>query len=612
MQSARRQRGGLEPPPPNSRGSLLRGIKYLNQRRGVALAAYLSLFIATAGTLLVPLITRFIIDRGLNPENPADSSETLIINLALLMVGISIGGGIFLFLQGYLGETVSQGIAFDLRNELFAKIQRLSFSYHDRSQTGQLMTRATSDVEILRGFIGQGFFALINSILLIVGITIIMLLMNWQLTVILFPVMLLMAAIFATFGRRMQPLFKSVQEKLSVFNTILQENLSGIRVVKAFNREAYERARFQASNFELRDQSLRVSMMMGTLFPMAFLVAGISLVIIVWVGGYLAVNSDLQLGELTAFTSYLALLFMPVAQLGFIIAAASRANASAARIFEIMDARNEIEDQPDAVELEQIEGTVEFKDVTFRYFSSSANVLSNVNFTAQPGQTIALLGATGSGKSTIINLIPRFYDPSEGHIAIDGQDIRQVKIESLRRQIGIVLQETTLFTGTIRDNIAFGRPNATQEEIENAARAAAAHEFIMEFPNGYDTEVGERGVTLSGGQKQRVAIARALIMNPQILILDDSTSSIDLKTEALIQNALDKLMTGRTSFVIAQRISTVISADQILVLEKGNVVAQGTHNELMESSPIYAEIYHSQLVEDVPLSDAKPLIQQEG
>ena len=612
MQSARKRRGGSEPIPPNSRGSLLRGIKYLNQRRGVAIAAYSSLFLSTVGTLLVPLITRFIIDSGLNPANPEDSSETLIINLALLMVAISVVGGIFLFLQGYLGESVSQGIAFDLRNELFAKIQRLSFSYHDRSQTGQLMTRATSDIEILRSFIGQGFFAMINSFLLIFGIIIIMLLLDWQLTLILIPILLIMAGIFATFGRKMQPLFRTVQEKLSTFNTILQENLSGIRVVKAFNREEYEQARFQASNFALRDQSLKVSLMMGTLFPTAFLVAGVSLVVIVWVGGYLAVNGDLQLGEITAFTSYLALLFMPIAQLGFIIASASRANASAARVFEIMDARNDIEDNPDALELEQIEGLVQFEDVTFRYFSSSENVLSNVNFTAQSGQTVALLGATGSGKSTIINLIPRFYDPSEGVISIDGQDIRNVKIESLRRQIGIVLQETTLFTGTIRENIAFGRPDAPQDEIEDAARAAAAHEFILEFPNGYDTEVGERGVTLSGGQKQRIAIARALIMNPHILILDDSTSSIDLKTEALIQAALDKLMEGRTSFVIAQRISTVMNADQILVLDNGQVVAQGAHTDLMETSPIYAEIYHSQLVDDVPVSAAKSLAMQEG
>lgn len=587
--------------PENTRRSLLRGIGYLNQRRQISLAAYASLLLASATTLAVPLITRYVIDDGLNPQNPAEGDESLIIMLAVLMVILSIVGGVFTFLQGYLGEKVSQGIAFDLRNNLYEKIQRLSFSYHDKAQTGQLMTRATSDVEIFRNFIGQGFFLLINSILLIVGITIILLFLDWRLTLIIFPLLLLMTGIFAVFGRRLRPVFQAIQERLSVFNTILQENLTGIRVVKAFNREQYERDRFRAANYALMNTSLRSSRMMATLFPTALLVAGISLIAIVWIGGYLAVESDLQLGELTAFTSYLALLFIPIAQLGFIVASASQASASAARIFEILDARSDIQDGPGATELGEIEGRVTFEHVTFRYFESSANVLTNISFGATPGQTVALLGATGSGKSTIINLIPRFYDPTEGIIRIDGTDIRNVTLESLRRQIGIVLQETTLFTGTIRDNISYGRPNATDEEIIAAARAAAAHDFIIDFPNGYDTDVGERGVTLSGGQKQRIAIARALVLDPRILILDDSTSSVDLTTEAIIQQALDRLMEGRTSFVIAQRISTVLSADQILVLDKGKIVASGTHAELLASNAIYADIYQSQLVEDVTL-----------
>jgi ATP-binding cassette subfamily B protein len=433
------------------------------------------------------------------------------------------------------------------------------------------------------------------------GIVIILFFLDTTLTLVMLPVLFLMTGLFAVFGRRVQPLFRRVQEKRAIFNTILQENLTGIRVVKAFNRQDYERDRFGVSNIELLHTSLATTRAMAVLFPTAFLVSGASLVVVVWVGGHLVVNSDLRLGELTAFTSYLALLFIPVAQLGFIIAAASRASASAARIFEILDAQNDITEKPNAIELDEIEGHVTFKNVSFRYFESSANVLSNVSFEAQPGQTIALLGATGSGKSTIINLIPRFYDATEGAIKINGYDIRDVQLESLRRQIGIVLQETTLFTGTIRDNIAFGRPDAPQEEVEATATAAAAHDFIMEFPNGYDTQVGERGVTLSGGQKQRVAIARALLMNPRILILDDSTSSVDLTTEAIIQKALDELMKGRTSFVIAQRISTVMRADQIIVLDKGRVEAVGTHAELMETNPIYADIYHSQLVEDIPI-----------
>ncbi|PJF43136.1 MAG: ABC transporter ATP-binding protein [Phototrophicales bacterium] len=577
---------------------LRRGIAQLSAQKWVTIGAYISLLIGTFSTAVIPLLVRSIIDEGLNPNNPTQSDENLVIRLSVLMVGIAIVGGVFTFLQGYLAERASQWVAYDLRNNLYQKIQTLSFSYHDRAQTGQLMTRATSDVEALRMFIGQGLIFALNAILLLLGITLILLALNWQLTMVVIPALILMAIIFAIFGVRARPLFQAVQERLGVFNTILQENLAGIRVVKAYNREAYERQRFQAANYALRDASLRSTRVIATIFPSAFVIATLSLILVVWLGGNFVIDNRLELGELTAFTTYLSLLLVPVAQLGFIIASASQASASASRIFNILDTENEIKEKPDAIVLPPIKGKVAFNNVSFRYFSNSEYVLSNVSFVAQPGQTVALLGATGSGKSTIINLIPRFYDPTEGSITIDDIDIRDVTLESLRRQIGIVLQETRLFTGTIRDNIAFGRPEASEEEIIAAAKAAAAHDFIMEFPQGYDTPVGERGVTLSGGQKQRIAIARALILNPRILILDDSTSSVDVQTEYKIQKALDHLMHGRTSFVIAQRISTVLNADLILVLDKGRIVASGTHQELLENSPIYAEIYHSQLVED--------------
>ncbi|MGB1253796.1 MAG: ABC transporter ATP-binding protein, partial [Candidatus Promineifilaceae bacterium] len=316
---------------------------------------------------------------------------------------------------------------------------------------------------------------------------------------------------------------------------------------------------------------------------------------ILYFGGRQIINETLTIGEWQAFNLYLVLLFFPMGQLGFIVGVVAQASASAKRIFEILDTQNDVEEKAGAIVLPPISGHVAFNDVSFRYFSSSEDVLSTLNFSAEPGETIALLGMTGSGKSTVINLIPRFYDVNQGSITIDGNDIRDVTIESLREQIGLVLQETTLFTGTIRDNIAFGRPDATQTEVEAAAIAAAAHDFITGFPQGYDTPVGERGSTLSGGQKQRIAIARALLLNPQILIMDDSTSAVDFETEYRIQQALDGLMKGRTSFVIAQRISTVLSADQILILDKGKIVANGTHANLLEHSPIYAEIYHSQL-----------------
>jgi ATP-binding cassette subfamily B protein len=346
-------------------------------------------------------------------------------------------------------------------------------------------------------------------------------------------------------------------------------------------------------------QRVKVSRVFSFLFPFIFLVANLGQAAVLYFGGRQIIEGTLTLGEWQKFSLYLVYVFIPMGQLGFIISLMAQAGASADRIFEILDAKNDVENKPGAVELGQIEGRVSFDDVTFRYFGGSEPVLSHISFEAEPGQTIALLGATGSGKSTIINLIPRFYDVSEGHVRVDGHDVRDVTLESLRQQIGIVLQETTLFGGTIRENIAYGRPDATDDEIVAAARAAAAHDFITGFPEGYDTPVGERGTTLSGGQKQRIAIARALLLDPRILILDDSTSSVDLNTEYQIQQALDTLMKGRTSFVIAQRISTVVNADLILVLDKGKVVARGTHEDLMDSSPIYADIYHSQLSEDL-------------
>jgi ATP-binding cassette, subfamily B, multidrug efflux pump len=348
------------------------------------------------------------------------------------------------------------------------------------------------------------------------------------------------------------------------------------------------------------------------LFPIVFLLAQVGQMLILYFGGAQMINNSLTLGEYQSFSLYLVYIFFPIGQLGFIISLMAQASASAGRIFEILDAQSEITDKADASVLPAIQGHVIFKDVTFRYFNAGQPVLSKLSFTAEPGQTVALLGATGSGKTSIINLLPRFYEASEGQILIDGHDVRDVTLNSLREQIGIVLQETNLFSGTIRDNIAFGRPQATLEEVTEAAQAAAAHEFIMGFPQGYDTPVGERGATLSGGQKQRLAIARALLLNPRLLILDDSTSSVDLATESKIQKALDHLMKGRTSFVIAQRITTVLNADLILVLDKGQLVAQGKHRDLMEESAIYAEIYHSQLVGDAETDQQTQNLQTEA
>jgi len=572
---------------------LSRVLGHLKKYWLVALGAYLSLLVVTAGNLVTPRLLQVVIDQGISGKN-----MPVITWMALGLVALALGRSLFQFAQGYLSERASQGVAYDLRNALYAKIQGLSFSYHDRAQTGQLLTRATNDVELVRMFTGMGFLQFLNSVVMLVGSLILLFAMNWRLALVAVVILPLVLGLFSLFGLKARPMFSRVQKKLSALNTILQENLAGVRVVKAFVREPFEAERFGRGNQELLDEFLKVGRLMAFLFPTLFLVFNLSTLAIYWYGGFQVIGGDLTVGQLVAFNTYLMMVMMPVGVLGMIATMISRAAASAERIFEILDAQSEVADAPDAEPLPPLEGRVAFEDVQFRYFGGSKDsewVLDGVSFVTEPGQTVALLGETGSGKSTIINLIPRFYDVSEGRITVDGHDVRDVTIASLRSQIGIVLQEATLFMGTVRDNIAFGKPEATMEEIVAAAKAAEAHEFIVGFPDGYDTEVGERGVTLSGGQKQRIAIARALLLDPRILILDDSTSSVDFATEERIQQALDELMKGRTNFVIAQRISTVLNADQILVLDKGRIVARGTHEELMESSPIYAEIYYSQL-----------------
>ncbi|CAA9248196.1 MAG: Heterodimeric efflux ABC transporter, permease/ATP-binding subunit 1 [uncultured Chloroflexia bacterium] len=615
-------------------------MRYLGQQRRSASIAYGALAIATVAQLAVPQLVQNMIDavtRGsvastilANVPPPlqgaaaqragstldqllADqtNAERLLINAALIIVAFAVVRGIFSFVQAFMAEKTSQGVAFDIRNAIFARMQRLSFSYYDKNQTGQVMIRATDDVEKVRLFIAQGLMLAVQALLLLVGALAILAWTNWKLTLVVLPLLPLALVLFMTFGRLSQPLFGVVQRKLSTLNTILQENLAGIKVVKAFTRETYEEQRFDTAASDLMAQQLRVSRVFAFLFPLIFLLAQIGQAAILYYGGAQILGGTLDLGEYQKFSLYLVYVFFPLGQLGFIISLMAQAAASAGRIFEILDAEIEIADKPDALVLPQIEGRVEFSHVTFRYFGSSEPVLHDVSFVAEPGQTIALLGATGSGKSTIINLIPRFYERSEGAVLVDGHDVRDVQLDSLRSQIGIVLQETNLFSGTIRDNIAFGRSDATPEQVTAAARAAAAHDFIMTFPEGYDTPVGERGTTLSGGQRQRIAIARALLLEPRLLILDDSTSSVDLQTEYRIQQALDNLMKGRTSFVIAQRISTVLNADQILVLERGEIVARGKHEDLMEDSPIYAEIYTSQLQDDVEVaSRARPAPQE--
>ena len=635
---------------PNApKGGLRRAMKYLGRYKRQAALPYGFLIIATLSQLAVPSMVRRIIDAvtsgviantvlGALDKIPAIAmsqaipkivealkfsadiltKDQLVAKLnadvtnapiALIQAGAAIVlfailRGVFAFLQAYWAERNSQSVAYDMRNDLFAKIQRLSFSYHDQNQTGQLMVRATDDVEKVRLFLGQGLLQLVGAIILLSGTMIILFTTNAQLAWAAIPILPIALVLFIFFGIISQPLFLKVQQKLSALNTVMQENLAGIKVIKAFTREAQEQAKFKKSADAVLNQQLAVTRIFVFLFPLVFLIANLGQASTLYFGGQQMIAGTLTLGEWQEFSLYLIYLFIPIAQFGFIITQLGQASASAGRIFEILDAKNDVVDKANALTLPSVKGNVKFEDVTFRYFGGGDPVLKNVTFEAKKGETVALLGATGSGKTTIINLLPRFYDPTQGKITIDGNDLRDVTLDSLRSQIGIVLQETTLFSGTIGDNIAFGKPDASLDEVIAAAKAAAAHDFITSFTQGYDTPVGERGTTLSGGQKQRIAIARALLLDPHILILDDSTSSVDLQTEAVIQKALDRLMKGRTSFVIAQRISTVINADQILVLDKGEIVARGKHEDLMEDSPIYAEIYNSQLVSDAKAEEA--------
>jgi ATP-binding cassette, subfamily B, multidrug efflux pump len=566
---------------------------YLRSYKGEAFAAFASLILASAASLTAPQLIRIAIDEGIAPRE---------LNVILLAVGglaaAALLRGLFTFLQGYLAERASQGVAFDLRNELFAKIERLGFGYYDRVETGQLVTRLTSDVEQIRTFAGTGVVQMAAAVVMLIGTTILLILLDWQLALLALSVVPVIFVLLLRFVRRIGPLFREVQQTLGQLNSVLQEDLAGIRVIRTFAREDYEVARYRSVNDELLSKNLQTVRTFANNFPFVFLLANVGTLIIVLFGGLQVISGRLTIGELVAFNTYLGFLLFPIFTIGFLAAGISRAGASSLRVFEVLDAPLEVEEAPDAVPLPPIRCRVEFDGVRFRYPGDEREILRGISFSAEPGQTVAILGTTGSGKSTLVNLIPRFYDVTGGSLRLDGFDVRDVTLASLRSQIGIVMQSPLLFSGPVRDNIAYGKPEATQEEIEAAALAAQAAKFIRALPEGYDTVIGERGVGLSGGQRQRIAIARALLIDPRLLILDDSTSAVDAETEAAIQESLDRLMREghRTVFVIAQRISTVRDADLILVLDGGGIAAIGTHDELLLTSELYNEILGSQVL----------------
>jgi ATP-binding cassette subfamily B multidrug efflux pump len=579
----------LKPGPRNKQPILLRCYGYLRSYWRLTASAYLILLGIDVLALLIPQVIRWIVDHGISGQDTGLMGWSV-----LVLLGLTFFKGVLSFGQGRWTEIASQGVAYDLRNAIHHKLSSLSFSYHDRAQTGQLLSRAIQDVERIRFLTGRATLRLVEGITLLLGTFVALVLMNPRLALLALATMPVLVYVAFRFGSRYRPLSLEIQQQLAVLTTRLEQSLRGARIVKAFAQEEAEIVRFDRENDRWFTLSALAARLQAVNVPLIDLIAGIGTVFIIWYGGSLVIRSQLTLGELVAFSTYLGQLVQPLRRVGVIIPAVAMAASAGERIFEILDATSEVQDAPDAEPLPPVRGHVRFEGVSFSYFGRH-HVLRDINFEALPGQVIALLGATGSGKSTIINLVPRFYDPTAGCITIDGYDSRRVTLNSLRDQIGIVLQETTLFATSIRENIAFGRSGADESEIVAAAQAAQAHAFIIEMPDGYDTAVGERGVTLSGGQKQRIAIARALLKDPHILILDDATASVDSETERLIQIALERLMQGRTSFVIAQRLSTVRLADLVLVLDKGRIAARGTHEELLRTSGLYAEIYHRQL-----------------
>lgn len=551
--------------------------------------AYSSMIIATVLNLAVPQIIKAAIDIGL-----ASGEVSALIGASALILGIGGVRAVAGYGQRYFGEWLTHRVAYDLRNDYYDKVQRLPFAFHDQIQTGDLMSRATSDIAETERFVGIGLMDLVATLLLLIGVIVAMFLEDSRLAALgLIPVPLLVVATIR-FGGAIRPKFKSIQEQLAVLSTTMQESLTGIRVVKAFAREPFELNKFDLANDTWFDRRYQVIRMWANNWPFFSFTLSLSIFLLLWFGGPMAMGGVITVGTLFAMISYVLMLNGPVQRLGFLVNLAATAGASAARVFEVIDRPGEIAESQEGYANDHVRGEVVFDRVSFAY-QDGQPILYDITFHTLPGQTIALMGPTGSGKSTITNLLLRFYEVTEGNILIDGVESRDWRLSNLRQHIGIVLQDSFLFSSTIAENIAYGKPDVAREEIVSAAQTAHAHDFILSFPDGYDTLVGERGVTLSGGQKQRIAIARALLKDPQILILDDSTSSVDTETEHLIQLALASLMKGRTTFIIAQRLLTLKNADSILVLDHGKIIQRGMHDELLAEGGLYKEIYDLQL-----------------
>jgi len=575
--------------------SLIRLFRFVKPYRWQATGALVLLLAMVAADLLIPRLTQRIIDQGI-----AAGDLHVIWTTALVMLGVALVSAIFAVGNSFLSVHVSQHFAHDVRSALVRKVQIFSFANLDEVKTGQLITRSTSDIHITQMVVMMSLRILTRAPVWVIGSVVLLTMTSPRLALMLLAFLPVIGVFIVWFARRARPLFMWVQKKLDRLNTVLQENLSGVRVVKAFVRETHEIERFDAANVELMTKNIQVMRLVAVLIPTMILFLNLGVVGVIWFGGVSVLANGMTVGEVIASINYLMFALFPLMMLAGMVAPISAADASASRILEVLDEEPRVREVPAAHPLTSPKGRIAFEGVCFSYDgSSSTPVLQDVTFAAEPGETVAILGETGSGKTTLIHLIPRFYDVTGGLVTFDGVDIRELTLHSLRANVGIAMQEAVLFGGTIRENISYGRPDASADEIRAAADAAQASGFIEDLPDSYETVIGQRGVTLSGGQRQRIAIARALLVRPKVLILDDSTSAVDIETEVRLQDALDRLITDSqhttTRFIVAQRISTVLLADKILVLDNGRIESIGVHAELLETSPIYREIYLSQL-----------------
>lgn len=562
----------------------------------LALLALALLFLRVSMDLSIPRLVQRIIDQGINQKD-----LQVVITTSLMMVGVTILDAAAAVGSSISSVNVGQKVSRDLRKAIFMKVQSFSYGNLDQFNTGKLMVRMTADTDAVQRFVQVSLRIGASAPLTLIGSITLMYLTNHRLALSLLPLHLVVGVVLVLFSNRMEPLYLKIQTRLDWLNNVLQENIAGARLVKAFVRSGHESQRFESANTSYTDAMVSVMQLNAWMSPIVTVLINAGLVYTVWKGGLSAMDGSMTLGQLVAFINYLVATLAPLIQMSVVAVAWANGLASARRVNEVLDAVPEVMEPVNGIILSASDRPgVIFEHVSFHYNGSESRlVLKDISLAAAPGQTIAILGATGAGKSTLVNLIPRFYDASEGSVSVGGVDVRQVCEDSLLSRVSIVPQETVLFSGTIRENIRYGRPSATEEEVVAAAKAAQAHDFILAFPEGYDSRVEERGSNLSGGQKQRLGIARAIVTQPDILILDDSTSAVDVETETLIQSALAVTMRGRISFVVAQRISTVLNADKIIVLDRGQIVAEGTHAELMQSSPVYREIYDSQLGSDV-------------